>query len=115
MEAETYCPALCAEYATIAAIIEGDNVDDIYDLDPQDNSPSPEDILIAKDTFRTLSDEARELARLILACHQEFFAPNGKLKKKAFQNYCRKIKGWNAEKTEDLKFELGLFLTFAFN
>ena len=115
MESETYHPALNSECETIIMILEGDNMDNIYDLNLQDRSPSPEEIVISKDIFRTLSDEAKELVLLILNCHQEFFSQNGKLKKIPFQNYCKHIKGWNSKKTEALKFELGLFLKFAFN
>ena len=115
MEAETYYPALTPECETMMMILEGDNMDNIYDLNLQDRSPSPEEIIISKDTFRALSDEARELMHLILNCHHEFFLQSGKLKKIPFQNYCKQVKGWDKTKTEALKFELGLFLKFAFN
>jgi hypothetical protein len=83
-------------------------------IDLADTSPSPEDLLLSKDTLRALSDEAKDLVSMIMSCPEELFMNNGKLKRKEFQDYCKESKGWKASVTRSLMFELGFFLQHAF-
>jgi hypothetical protein len=75
-----------------------------------DNLPSPEDEVLSKDFFKILSDEARDLANIILSAPDEFFTSRGKIKNNGLYKLCKDKLGWGRPKTEAIKFELGLFL-----
>jgi hypothetical protein len=74
---------------------------------------TPEMLLISKEAFTCLSDEARDLMNLITTAPDRLYQYNGQLKKISFQKYCKRRKGWHAKKVEELKFELALFCKFA--
>lgn len=78
-----------------------------------DPSPSPEDILIAKDTLNLLSDEAKIMTKLVLNCPEEFFLQNGRIKRSALRRMCRESLGWNSGKTDAVTFEIKFFLQHA--
>lgn len=74
---------------------------------------TPEMLLISKEAFAALSDEARDLVEMITNVPDRFYTDTGQLKKAPFQRYCKRQKGWGARKVESLKFELALFCKFA--
>lgn len=80
-------------------------VDDL--IDPH---PSPESELISKDIFKTFSDEAKEVAKIILSCPEEFFLMNGRIKKSLLRHECKEKLGWGPRKTDSITFEIGLML-----
>ena len=75
-----------------------------------DPSPSPEALLISKDIFSLFSDEAREVAKIILACPEEFFLRNGRIKKSSLRKECRTQLGWGPRRTDNATFEMGAML-----
>jgi hypothetical protein len=74
---------------------------------------TPERVMILRETFRALSDEAREFMRVVLDAPERLYLLNGKLKKRAFQRYCRNKYGWSSTQVEELKFELGFYCQMA--
>ncbi len=78
-----------------------------------DPSPSPEDLLISKDIFKMFSEEAKEVAKIILACPEEFFLLNGRISKTFLRNECKEKLGWSKNKTDGATFEIGLMLNHA--
>ena len=74
---------------------------------------NPEMLLISKEAFTCLSDEARDLMNLITTATDRLYQKDGQLIKTSFQKYCKRRKGWHAKKVEALKFELALFCRFA--
>lgn len=87
---------LCAEYVDI----------DKTEIRSDEN---PELLLISKEAFVTLSEEARDLVNLIMNAPDRLYHVNGQLKKIEFQRYCKRRKGWGIRKLEDIKFELSFF------
>jgi hypothetical protein len=74
---------------------------------------TPERVMILRETFRALSDEAREFMRVVLDAPERLYLINGKLKKRAFQRYCRNKYGMSSTQVESLKFELGFYCQMA--
>ncbi len=75
--------------------------------------PTPEDILISKDLFKTFSDEAIALTKVILSCPEEFFLLSGRISQSLLGKECKKQLGWGRIKTKSAIFELGLHLQCA--
>ena len=110
---DTYKPELSLDWEAALASNEDENWQDIDSVELVSHTPSPEDILISKEKFRALSDEAKDLVKLIFNCPSEFFClDNGRIKKIKFQKYCKRERGWSKNHTELLKFEVGLFLQY---
>ena len=74
---------------------------------------TPEKVMMLRETFRALSDEAEQFMRIILDAPERLYLINGKLKKRAFQRYCRNKYGMSSTQVEALKFELGFYCQMA--
>lgn len=74
---------------------------------------TPEKVMMLRETFRALSDEAEQFMRIILDAPERLYLINGKLKKRAFQRYCRNKYGMSSTQVESLKFELGFYCQMA--
>lgn len=85
---------------------------DSPDAEPHliDPYPDPERELMSKDFLKVLSDEAKELVKIIMSCPEEYFGINGKIKRTLLQACCKEKLGWNKEKTNITTFEVGLLL-----
>ena len=92
----------------VMEIMNSENFVAIEDVEIQCNE-TPELLLISKEAFVTLSEEARDLVKLIMYAPNRLYKVNGQLKTLEFQKYCKRRKGWGHRKVEELKFELAFF------
>jgi len=95
-------------------IIKETNWEPVESFEFQDTSPSPEDILIAKDTLKVLSTEAKQLIEIIVNAPSECYTTIGNIKKISLIKRCKTILGWSKLKTECTLFEVRFFLQNAY-
>lgn len=75
-----------------------------------DPAPNPEMLILEKDIFTVMSDEAKALTKIILSCPEEYFLVNGRIKRSLLHKTCRANLGWSRKKTDLTTFEVGLLL-----
>ena len=87
-----------------------EQIDNLQLIDP---SPSPEMMLIRKDIFKIMSDEAKDFLNLILSIPEDYLTNEDKIKTKFLYRFCKRKRGWKPAKVELLKTEVGLLLNWA--
>ena len=89
---------------------EWEQLDNLQLADPSD---SPETLLIRKDIFKVMSDEAKDFLNLVLFIPEDYLTNNGEIKKKFLYRYCKRKRNWHPKKVELLKTEVRLLLNWA--